>query len=136
LRLRERWRATWPVPFRRNFNPRGLYAHGWNAHNPDAPQFYWGRRAAGSSSRCDVLDVLPRDHPGREKVLTQLRAALNGVARYLRLRPVAQMVDRNDSYLETAATAMFTYGLAHAVNEGWISPTTTARSRRRAGADS
>ena len=33
-----------------------------------------------------------------------------------------QMVDRNDSYLETSATAMFTYGIAHAVNQGWISP--------------
>ncbi|MEO5961067.1 MAG: glycoside hydrolase family 88 protein, partial [Opitutaceae bacterium] len=26
--------------------------------------------------------------------------------------------------LETSASAMFTYGIAHAVNEGWISPTT------------
>jgi len=35
-----------------------------------------------------------------------------------------QMLDRNDSYLETSASAMFVYGLAHAVNQGWISPTT------------
>jgi rhamnogalacturonyl hydrolase YesR len=33
------------------------------------------------------------------------------------------MLDRNDSYLETSASAMFVYGLAHAVNQGWISPT-------------
>jgi hypothetical protein len=31
------------------FNPSlGLYAHGWNAHHPDAPQFYWGAPRAGS----------------------------------------------------------------------------------------
>ena len=31
------------------FNPQlGLYAHGWNAHQPNAPQFYWGR-ATGCS---------------------------------------------------------------------------------------
>jgi len=67
---------------------------------------------------------------GREKVLTQLRAALNGVARYQSGSGLwHQMVDRNDSYLETSATAMFTYGLAHAVNEGWISPTTYGLDR-------
>jgi rhamnogalacturonyl hydrolase YesR len=34
------------------------------------------------------------------------------------------MLDRNESYLETSASAMFVYGIAHAVNQGWISPTT------------
>jgi rhamnogalacturonyl hydrolase YesR len=34
------------------------------------------------------------------------------------------MLDRNDSYLETSASAMFVYGIAHAINQGWISPTT------------
>jgi len=74
---------------------------------------------------------------GPQKVLTQLRAALNGVARYQSGSGLwHQMVDRNDSYLETSATAMFTYGLAHAVNEGGSARRPTARSRRRAGADS
>ena len=109
------------------FNPAvGLYAHGWNAHNPDAPQFYWGRASGWIViAMCDLLDVLPKDHPGREKVLTQLRATLKGVAQYQSGSGLwHQMVDRNDSYLETSATAMFTYGLAHAVNEGWVSATT------------
>jgi rhamnogalacturonyl hydrolase YesR len=35
-----------------------------------------------------------------------------------------QMIDRNDSYLETSASAMFVYVMAHAINQGWISPTT------------
>ena len=104
----------------------GLYAHGWNAHNPDAPKFYWGRASGWVVvAMCDLLDVLPKDHPGREKVLAQLRVTLKGVAQYQSGSGFwHQMVDRNDSYLETSATAMFTYGLAHAVNEGWISPTT------------
>ncbi len=103
-----------------------LYAHGWNSSNPDAPHFYWGRASGWMIlAMCDLLDVLPKDHPGREKVLTQLRNTLHGVAG---LQSGSgfwhQMVDRNDSYLETSATAMFTYGIAHAVNEGWVSPTT------------
>ena len=109
------------------FNPQmGLYTHGWNANNPGAPQFYWGRATGWIVvAMCDLLDVLPQDHPGREKVLAQLRATLHGVAQYQSGSGLwHQMVDRNDSYLETSATAMFTYGIAHAVNEGWISPTT------------
>jgi rhamnogalacturonyl hydrolase YesR len=30
------------------------------------------------------------------------------------------MLDRSDSYLETSASAMFTYSLARAVNRGWL----------------
>jgi unsaturated rhamnogalacturonyl hydrolase len=109
------------------FNSRlGLYTHGWNASNPEAPHFYWARANGWVVvAMCDLLDVLPKDHPGREKVLAQLRATLRGVAHYQSGKGLwHQMLDRNDSYLETSATAMFTYGIAHAVNEGWISPTT------------
>jgi len=111
----------------RLFNPsKGLYAHGWNAANPNAPRFYWGRATGWIVvAMCDLLDVLPADHPGRATVLSQLRATLKGVAEYQSGSGFwHQMVDRNDSYLETSATAMFTYGIAHAVNEGWISPAT------------
>ena len=109
------------------FNPQlGLYTHGWNASNPGAPHFYWARATGWIVvAMCDLLDVLPTDHPGRGKMLAQLRATLRGVAQFQSGAGLwHQMIDRNDSYLETSATAMFTYGLAHAVNEGWISPTT------------
>ena len=109
------------------FNPQlGLYAHGWNANNPDAPQFYWGRASGWMVvAMCDLLDVLPKDHPGREPVLAQLRATLRGAAQLQSGTGLwHQLLDRNDSYLETSASAMFTYGIAHAVNQGWISPTT------------
>ena len=33
-----------------------------------------------------------------------------------------QLLDRTDSYLETSATAMFTFAIARGVNRGWISP--------------
>jgi unsaturated rhamnogalacturonyl hydrolase len=105
---------------------RGLYTHGWNSSNPDAPQFYWGRANGWAVlAICDLLDVLPKDHPGYEAVLAQLRAVLRGVSQYQSsLGLWHQMLDRNDSYLETSASAMFVYGLAHAINQGWISPTT------------
>ena len=33
-----------------------------------------------------------------------------------------QLLDRNDSYLETSATAMYAYCIARAINRGWIDP--------------
>ncbi len=105
---------------------KGLYAHGWSASNQNAPRFYWGRATGWIVvAMCDLLDVLPKDHPGYPKVMAQLRATLKGVAEYQSGSGFwHQMIDRNDSYLETSATAMFTYGIAHAVNEGWLPPTT------------
>jgi rhamnogalacturonyl hydrolase YesR len=73
----------------------------------------------------DLLDVLPKNHPGYQKVLAQHRAALRGIARQQSGEGMwHQMLDRHDSYLETSGTAMFVYALAHAINQGWISPTT------------
>ena len=33
-----------------------------------------------------------------------------------------QLLDRNDSYLETSATAMYAYCLARGCNKGWLEP--------------
>lgn len=109
------------------FNPQmGVYAHGWNADNPDAPRFYWSRSNGWVvMAMSDLLDVLPRSHPGYIKVLTQLRAALRGISEQQSGTGLwHQMIDRHDSFLETSASAMFTYVIAHAVNEGWIKPST------------
>lgn len=111
----------------RLFNPAlGLFTHGWNASNPAAPHFYWARANGWAVlAMCDLLDVLPPTHPGRERILGQLRATLRGVANFQSGTGLwHQMMDRNDSYLETSASAMFAYGFSHAVNQGWIPPTT------------
>ncbi|MFT3783371.1 MAG: glycoside hydrolase family 88 protein [Nibricoccus sp.] len=111
----------------RLFNKQlGIYTHGWNANNPDAPQFYWGRANGWAVlAIADLLDVLPKDHPGYEPVLAQYRALIRGVCQYQGGTGFwHQLLDRNDSYTETSATAMFVYGIAHAINKGWISPTT------------
>lgn len=104
----------------------GLYTHGWNANHPDAPQFYWGRANGWAVlAMSDLLDVLPKNHPGYPKVLAQLRASLRGIAQLQSGSGLwHQMLDRNDSYLETSASAIFVYTYAHAINQGWISPTT------------
>lgn len=109
------------------FNPQlNLYTHGWHANIPDAPRFYWARANGWAvMAMSDLLDVLPKDHPGYPKVLAQLRLSLKGIAELQSGSGLwHQMIDRNDSYLETSASAMFVYVMAHAINQGWISPTT------------
>lgn len=106
---------------------KGLHMHGLNLNNPDAPRFYWGRANGWVVlAYCDLLDVLPKDHPGYEPVRARLQTILRGVAEYQDGTTGLwhQMLDRTDSYLETSASAMFVYGIAHAINQGWISPTT------------
>lgn len=105
---------------------KGIYQHGWNKDHADAPRFYWARANGWIVlAMSDLLDVLPKDHPGYPKVLAQLRISLKAIAE---LQSGAglwhQMLDRPDSYLETSASAMFTYVIAHAINEGWIPPST------------
>lgn len=104
----------------------GLFAHGWNADSPDAPDFYWGRANGWATlAMCDLLDALPAGHPARPRVLALLRAQLRAVASLQSPEGLwHQMLDREDSYLETSASAMFVYGLAHAIDRGWISPAT------------
>ncbi|TWI51378.1 rhamnogalacturonyl hydrolase YesR [Pseudoduganella flava] len=110
----------------RLYNPQlNLFTHGWHQHVPDSPRFYWGRANGWAVlAMSDLLDVLPKDHPGYDKVLYQLRATLKGIAELQSGSGLwHQMLDRNDSYLETSASAIFTYVFAHAINQGWISPT-------------
>jgi rhamnogalacturonyl hydrolase YesR len=118
--------ATQMVDYLWNKEKR-LLTHGYNAHNPDAPHFHWARANGWVVvALCDLLDVLPKDHSGYASVKTRLVALLTGLAEYQNGLTGLwhQMVDRNDSYLETSASAMFVYGLAHAINQGWIAPTT------------
>ncbi|MFY7840137.1 MAG: glycoside hydrolase family 88 protein, partial [Lacibacter sp.] len=37
-----------------------------------------------------------------------------------------QLLDRSDSYLETSATAIYSYCITHAINKGWIDAMTYA----------
>ncbi len=102
----------------------GLYRHGWVEAMDPHPAFHWGRANGWAIvSMAELLSVLPEDHPGREAVLAQYRAHAAGLAA-VQSRNGAwhQLLDRNDSYLETSATAMYVYALARGINRGWLDP--------------
>ena len=70
---------------------------------------------------CEVLDVLPEDYPQRDKILELFRAHVRCLAACQSGEGFwHQLLDRNDSYLETSATAIYVYCFAHAINKGWI----------------
>lgn len=101
---------------------KGLYRHGWVESSSDHPAFCWARANGWAMlTACELLDVLPEDYPQRAKVMDYFRAHVRGVTALQSGEGLwHQLLDRNDSYLETSATAIYVYCLAHAINKGWI----------------
>lgn len=103
---------------------KGLYDHSWfeNA-TPVDPKFFWGRGAGWMlMSMAELLTLMPEDHPDRAKVLDQYRRAVAGVGAVQGGTGLwHQLLDRDDSYLETSASAMYVFAIARGVNRSWLS---------------
>ena len=101
---------------------KGVCMHGWIEGMDPHPAFFWARANGWAiMAVAMVLDVLPEDHPERKSVLEFFRAYCNGLANLQSATGFwHQLLDRSDSFLETSATAMFTYVFAHGVNQGWL----------------
>ncbi|MBW8332912.1 MAG: glycoside hydrolase family 88 protein [Prolixibacteraceae bacterium] len=108
---------------KRMFNyDKGLFMHGWIQEMPEHPQFHWARANGwGVMTMVELLEVLPADYPGRDQVLDLLRLHIRGLANYQSPKGFwHQLIDKNDSYLETSATAIYVYSIAKAINRGYI----------------
>jgi rhamnogalacturonyl hydrolase YesR len=101
---------------------KSLYRHGWIKDMEPHPAFYWARANGWAIvAMTELLELLPADHPGRAAVLEQFRAHVRGLAPYQDSTGLwHQLIDRPDSYLETSASAMFVYSIAHGINRGWL----------------
>lgn len=110
---------------KRMFNPRlGIYMHGYVEGKRDHPELRWARANGWAvMSMVEVLEVLPKTHKGYNAVLEQLRAHIRGLAGYQSRDGFwHQLIDRNDTYQETSATAIYAYAIARAVNRGYVEP--------------
>ncbi|WP_409267764.1 glycoside hydrolase family 105 protein [Massilia sp. BHUDP2] len=108
---------------KRMFNPKlGIYMHGYVEGMRDHPELRWARANGWAvMAMVEVLEVLPKDHKGYNQVLAQLRAHIKGLAGYQTKEGFwHQLIDRNDTYQETSATAIYTYAIARAVNRGYV----------------
>jgi rhamnogalacturonyl hydrolase YesR len=104
---------------------KGIYMHGWVQGMNPHPAFHWARANGWAlMATVELLDVLPADHPGRAAVLDLLKAHIKGLSAYQSGTGTwHQLLDRPDSYLETSASAIYTYCIARAINKGWVEGT-------------
>ena len=102
-----------------------IYRHGWIESMGIHPDYHWARANGWAVlTMCDVLDAVPQSTQGWTEVRDLLVALLEGLAPYQSPEGTwHQLLDHNDTYLETSASAMFVYGYAHAINKGWIDKT-------------
>lgn len=99
-----------------------LFMHGWVESMEHHPQFYWGRANGWATvSMCDLLDVMPTDHPQYNAILALFKKHCEGLLKVQSGKGLwYQLLDCNDSYLESSCTAMFVYGFAKGINRGWL----------------
>ena len=102
----------------------GLFYHCYYANDKVNGVAHWCRANGwGMMATVEVLKYLPQDHPQRDSIISLLKRQIVGIARYQSESGLwHQLLDKQDSYLETSSTAMFTYSIAKAVNEGWVHP--------------
>lgn len=131
---------------KKTYDPKtGLYYHGWDESKEQA----WANKVTGCSpnfwsrsigwyaaSLVDVLDYLPKETKGREKVLAIVKNLAATLIRYQNPTSgvwyqVTDQGNRKGNYLESSASSMFVYFLSKSINKGYIAksylaPTTKA----------
>jgi unsaturated rhamnogalacturonyl hydrolase len=88
----------------------GLFFHCWYSDVQMNGVARWGRCNGWiAMATAQLLNNLPADHPKRQEMINLLLRQIVGYSRY-----------QDISGLWHQVTAMFTYAVAKAVNEGWI----------------
>lgn len=108
---------------KRMFNPTlNVFMHGYLDGANEHPEFHWARANGWALlTMTEMLEFLPKNHPGRQFVLAQYKRQVRGLTAFQdRTGFWHQLLDRNDSYLETSATAIYAYCIAKGINSGWL----------------
>lgn len=102
---------------------KGLMYHCWYSNTKENGVAFWGRTNGWALlAQIDLLDRLPDNFSKRNKLLELFRRQVKGVVQYQSNSGLwHQLLDKNDSYLETSCSAMFTYVIARAIDEGYLS---------------
>lgn len=101
-----------------------IYYHCYHTDNKEHGVAHWSRANGWIfMAQADLLSRMPKDHPLREAVIENFRQQASGVARYQGKNGLwHQLLDKEDSYEEITGTAMFVFGIARGVKEGWLHP--------------
>jgi len=99
-----------------------LLRHLWDLKTQKPAGEFWGRGNGWTVlAHVELLAALPKNHPRREEVLAAFVKHMQGIRACA--DPAGgwhQVLDHSESWLETSATGMLTYGMARGVNEGWL----------------
>ncbi|QEC75180.1 glycoside hydrolase family 88/105 protein [Mucilaginibacter ginsenosidivorax] len=100
----------------------GLFFHNYYSDDQTNGVGHWGRSNGWiAMAQVELLNNLPANHPKRPELIKLLLRQIVGYSRYQDQTGLwHQLLDKPDSYLETSVTAMYTYAVARAVNQGWI----------------
>jgi len=101
-----------------------LYIHCYHTDTKEKGVAHWSRANGWVyMATADLLQKMPANHPLRNKVIENFRMQTSGIARYQGKNGLwHQVLDKVDSYEEITGTAMFTFGIARGVKNGWLHP--------------
>ena len=105
------------------WNPQtNLFLHCWYDDIKQNGVAHWGRCNGWIiMAQVELLSQLPVNYPKREELIQLLTRQIVGLSRYQDGSGLwHQLIDMENTYLETSATAIFTYAIAKAINEGWL----------------
>ncbi|MES2438780.1 MAG: glycoside hydrolase family 88 protein [Verrucomicrobiota bacterium] len=117
------------------YDPKtGLYYHGWD----EAKVQNWADKETGRSAnfwgravgwwvmaQVETLEYFPKDHPARDGMIAILKKTADGIVKWQDPATglwwqVLDQGNRQGNYLEATASAMFSYSLLKAVNDGLL----------------
>ncbi|HEV2328352.1 MAG TPA: glycoside hydrolase family 88 protein [Verrucomicrobiae bacterium] len=110
----------------------GLWFHGYFVAEKMHAPFKWGRGNGWAMvTMVETLSAMDPQDPLRPKVLEILRRQIEGLKRVQAPDGAwRQVLDKPELWEETSCTGMFAYGIARAVNRGWIGHENMAMARK------
>ena len=110
----------------------GLWFHGYFMGRKEHAPFKWGRGNGWAMvALVETLSAMPVNDPLRPQLLAILREQIDGLKKVQATDGMwRQVLDKPELWEETSCTAMFAYGIARAVNRGWIDASNMAVARR------
>ena len=101
---------------------KNIFIHGWLEDAAIQPKYHWARANGWAiMAIAEVLNVLPENHRDRKEIMELYHRHVQGLAA---LQSGSgfwhQLLDKSDTYLETSATAIFTYAIVNGINKGWL----------------
>jgi len=96
--------------------PNGLFFHG-----PEIP-YYWGRGNGWFAvGMAEMLSTLPPDHPQYARIMAGYKKMMAGLKTYQAPSGLwRQLIDDDQSWVETSGTGMFTFALITGIKHGWL----------------